>query len=98
MRRATDDQVDQVLQLVRGGADLESACGHAGVDVTWLMLRAPARTRRQVERAASQADLGDLAVIGSAAKDSWQAAAKRLEQRRISRRETDFERLRDLTT
>lgn len=101
MTRPTEDQLDTILSLLRGGAGLVEAAAHAGVDPVsfdeWLRKPRQREMAAKVKRAFAQADLTDLGIIGAAANTradaaagTWQAAKARLEMRRISEREREL--------
>lgn len=101
MTRPTEDRLETILALVRGGAGVAEAAAHAGLDPLefdrWLRRPRSGDVRARIQRARAQADLTDLGIIGSAAKDSWQAAKARMELRREREAERHVTRLRDLT-
>jgi hypothetical protein len=101
MPSPTDDQLEMVLSLLRGGAGVMESAAHAGLDPVWFdeWLRRPRQkaVAARVKRSIAQADLSDLAIIGSAANTradaaagTWQAAKARLEMRRLGEREREL--------
>jgi len=71
---------------------------------SWLRKPRQRNAAAQIQRAIAQADLSDLGIIGSAANTradaaagTWQAAKARYELRRVSERERQLLRLRELT-
>lgn len=107
----TDSQIEQVGNLVRGGAALESAAKYVGIELQELheMMLAGRDFRtegggnvgqfyRVVISASAQADLADQAIVAEAAKNNWQAASHRIADRRNREIESDLARLRALTT
>jgi hypothetical protein len=94
MSKPTDDQLETVLSLLRGGADLDAALVHNGIDPLefdeWLGKPRNRGVAASVKRALAQADLTDLGTIASASKDSWQAAKARYELRTVRAREREL--------
>ncbi len=95
----TDEQLDSLVALVRGGAGVIEAASHLELDPLrferWLRRNRAARAR--VERALAQAELADAGIITVASKNSWQAARARTELRREREGRRDLARLRELT-
>lgn len=82
---------DQIIQYIRAGAYIETAAVAAGIDkatfYAWLKKGAAASSGEfkafhdAVNQAMAMAEVRDVLIIGEAAKDSWQAAAWRLERK-----------------
>jgi hypothetical protein len=82
---------EQILQFIRAGAYIETAASAAGIDkatfYAWLKKGANAKAGEYkdfhdaVTQAAAMAEVRDVLLIGEAAKESWQAAAWRLERK-----------------
>lgn len=99
MKRPSEDTIERVLALLRGGATLDAAATNSGLDSAefsvWLTKPRNKALAARVAAAFSQADLQDLAVIKD--EGSWQAAKARIELRKISEQERQLHRLRALT-
>lgn len=95
MKRPTEDQVERVLALLRGGASLDAAAANSGLNpaefTIWLTRPRNRRIAARVRGALSQADLQDMVVIKE--EPSWQAAKARLELRKISESERQLHEL-----
>ena len=101
MRAPTSDQIDEILALLRGGADLETVLAHLGVPLaefdTWLRKPRNRRVAEKLARAQAQADLQDMAIIRNAAQTradaaagTWQAAKAQIEFRGVRAREREL--------
>jgi hypothetical protein len=99
VKKPSDDVIERVLALLRGGATLDAAATNSGLDPAefsvWLARPRNRAVAGRVAAAFSQADLQDLAVIKD--EKSWQAAKARMELRKISEQERQLHRLRALT-
>ena len=81
----------RIVDAVRAGNYMETAARYAGVSKTalhnWLKKGREAKSGKHrqfvaaVEKALGEAEALDVATIGLAAKDHWQAAAWRLERK-----------------
>jgi len=110
--KLTDEATDKLLSLLRAGSYVDVACDAAGVArrtfYKWWKQGDPAGSdpafaelrefRARVEQAKADAESRLVAVVASAARENWQAAAWQLERRyperwaRPSQRDRDAER------
>jgi hypothetical protein len=82
---------EQIIQYIRAGAYIETAAVAAGIDkatfYAWMKKGASAKDgdfkafHDAVNQAMAMAEVRDVLLIGEAAKESWQAAAWRLERK-----------------
>jgi transposase len=85
---------ESICQAIRAGNYIETAAAFAGIDKTtlydWLKRGARAKGSadavfvgfsHSVQKALSDSEVTDVATIGVAAKENWQAAAWRLERK-----------------
>ena len=107
--KLNDETAGQIVKLLRSGAYIEVACAAAGVSRRtyhdWWKRGHPdgserrdadcRRFRAQAEQALAESEAVSVAVIATAARTSWQAAAWMLERRhperwaRLSQREKE---------
>jgi transposase len=81
----------RLVEAIRAGNYLETAAAYAGIDKATLhrWLKRGRRSERgplrefcaSVEKALADAEVRDVALIGKAAAEQWQAAAWRLERK-----------------
>lgn len=88
----TDEITDRLVLMLRAGNYIDVACRAAGIAKAtyhkWMALgrsQAPRHTahrlfRERVQRASSEGETVNVAVIASAARSNWQAAAWLLER------------------
>lgn len=90
----TPELQTRMLQALRAGGYVQSACAVAGVALRtyekWIVRGDPAGTRREdamyrefrekVQRARAEAETRNVAIIAQAATENWQAAAWLLER------------------
>lgn len=93
----TEDQQEMILNLLRAGNGLSEAAAFADVEMAEVD-NADAAFIKRLNRTVAEADLRDMATVSSAATDSWQAASRRMTERRIRQDELQLQRLRQLTT
>jgi hypothetical protein len=103
----TEDQQQMILNLVRAGNGLVEAAAFADMPLDDLEAAVYGHRHEDIpnqnfakalSRTLAEADLRDMAALSSAASDSWQAASRRMEERRIRQDEMHFRHLRELTT
>jgi hypothetical protein len=101
MPRFDQQRADDFLVAVRAGASNEVASAHAEVPLEtirdWLRSQTPAKAkfRQQVDKARSDLELLAIGHLRRNMSDDPQAAQWMAEK---ARNETEFERLRELTT
>jgi transposase len=89
--KLTPETQARIIQALEAGNYFETACGYAGIGKTtayrWLEQGEQQSSgiyrdfRDAVEKASSNAEARNVALIQQAAKDTWQAAAWWLERR-----------------
>lgn len=89
--KLTPEVSKQITDVIAAGNYIETAAAYAGIHkdtlYDWLKRGRAAKTGiysdfvEAVEQALAQAEVRDLAIIGKAANEVWQAAAWRLERR-----------------
>lgn len=89
--KLTPELQERIVQAIRAGNYIETAAAYAGIAKStlydWLKRGARAKTGKYrafsdaVQRALAEAEVRDVAIIGKAAQEQWQAAAWRLERK-----------------
>lgn len=89
--KLTPETQARIIQALEAGNYFETACGYAGVSATtgynWMNKGRESTSGiyfeflNAVEKASSNAEARNVALIQQAAKDTWQAAAWWLERR-----------------
>lgn len=89
--KLTPELQQKIVDALRLGNYIETAAAYAGVSKTTIYdwLKKGARSKKgkykdfsnAVEKALAEAEMRDVALIGNAAKENWQAAAWRLERK-----------------
>ena len=99
----TEELLDKLCQVLRTGCYLSVACRAVGIGTRTLrrwMAESGAQydvLRERVERARSEGEVRNVAIISSHAQDNWQAAAWLLERQYPERWGRTSVRLRDPT-
>lgn len=98
--RPSDDVIEAIVQLVRGGNDPLTVATYHGILPAQFhrLMDRDKGFRAQIDRAVAFSDLNDEAVIGKATESAWQAAVMRQNRRRLRQTQETLRHLRALTT
>ena len=89
--KISKEVVDRIINAVKAGNYIETAAAYAGISKPTLyawMKKGNEQSKgiyrdflNAIEKALAESEVRDVMIIGSAAKDNWQAAAWRLERK-----------------
>lgn len=93
--KRTPEREARLYEALRAGNTRRAACAYAGIDQDTLAnwMRKFSDFSEAIEKAESDAEIRNVAIIQKAASDTWQAAAWWLERRRPA----DFRQRQEMT-